>query len=62
VQHEAAGVCSGEANLLEPRDSRVLCVEIPHQHSIGILRIAEDELILCISKCFNRRAVAVATH
>jgi len=31
---EAAGVCSGEANLLEARDSRVLCLEIPDQNSI----------------------------
>ena len=62
VQHEAAGVCSGEADLLEPRDRRVLCVEIPHQHSIGILWIAENELILRVGQCFDRRAVAVATH
>ncbi len=62
VQHEAPGVRSGEANLLEPRDRRVLCVEIPHQHSIGILWIAEDELILRVGQCFDRRAIAIGAH
>src|SRR5207244_1058935 len=62
VQHETAGVRSGEPNLLEPRDRRVLCVEIPHQHSIHVLWIAEDELILRFWQCFDRHAVAVATH
>src|SRR5439155_10077895 len=46
MQHETAGVRSGEANLLKPRNRGVLCVEIPHQHAIDILRITKDELIL----------------
>jgi hypothetical protein len=62
MQHEAAGVGSGEADLLEPRDRRILCVEIPHQHAIDILRITKDELILRVGQCFDRQAVAVATH
>src|SRR5207237_7462211 len=46
VQHETAGVRSGETNLLKPRDRRILCVEISHQHSIDISWITKDESIL----------------
>src|SRR5438034_9105215 len=62
MQHEAAGVRSGEPNLLKPRDRRVLCVEISHQHSIDILWITKDELILGFCQCFDRRTVPVCAH
>src|SRR5205823_14314309 len=62
AQHETPGVRSGEANLLEPRNRRILGVEISHQHSISILWITKDELILGFCQCFDRRAIAVATH
>src|SRR5204863_2070447 len=58
VKNEAAGICSGEAILLEPRDRRVLCIDIPHQHSIRILWITKYELILRVGQSFDRRAVA----
>ena len=62
VQHEAAGVGSGEAHLLEPHHRRVLCVEIPHQHSIGILWIVEDELVLCVGQGFDWHSIAIGAH
>src|SRR5207253_2208686 len=46
----------------ESRDSRVLGVEISHQHSISIFWIAENELILRVCQCFDRRAIAIGAY